>query len=161
MKKEQQDFYIRIGLMVASYFLVVKPVLVWFGFQKTTEEKKIEKEREKALLSEEEKLSRIQKSTKTDAEWQIIADALYRDMRFTRWTGADNIPDAIRKANTVEKNIDWIKLYNRFGRRQEYHFGIENGPPMDLVQFIQANLWESEINFLNNEYAKKNIKYRY
>lgn len=161
MKKADQDFYVRIGLIVAGYFLVLKPVLVAIGLQKSAEEKKQEAEREKNLEQEEKNQEKIQRSTKTDAEWIIIADAIYRNLRFTRWTGADNIPEAMYQANRVQNNTDWIKLYNAFGKRYEYWFGIENGPKMDLVQFIQANLYQSEKDRLNAAYANKNIKYRY
>ena len=41
MTKEEQNLYVRIGVLVGAYFLILKPILEKLGLSKTKEEEKI------------------------------------------------------------------------------------------------------------------------
>jgi len=51
MTKEEQNLYVRIGVLVGAYFLILKPILEKLGLSKTKEEEKLFFEVEKAATT--------------------------------------------------------------------------------------------------------------
>jgi hypothetical protein len=54
-----------------------------------------------------------------------------------------------------------IYLIKTFGKRQEYLFGIPSGSPMGLTEFITSNLDRSNINLINDNYSRKEMKFKF
>jgi hypothetical protein len=100
-----------------------------------------------------------QTPTKSKGEWQIIANNIYNDL--SKSSIADNKSDAGYQVSRVQNDADFSLLYDTFGKRQEYYFGIPTGGLQDLVQFIVGNLDRSEINKINNNFSTKRIKFRF
>jgi len=143
----------------AGYFFVIQPLLVKFGIikspalrqQEIEQGQNIEEYLNQALIS--------QKPTKSKGEWQIIANNIYNDL--SRSSVADNKSDAGYQVSRVQNDADFSLLYDTFGKRQEYYFGIPTGGLQDLVQFIVSNLDKSEISKINDNYSRKGIKFRF
>jgi hypothetical protein len=143
----------------AGYFFVIQPLLVKFGIikspalrqQEIEQGQNIEDYLNQALIS--------QKPTKSKGEWQIIANNIYNDL--SRSSVADNKSDAGYQVSRVQNDADFSLLYDTFGKRQEYYFGIPTGGLQDLVQFIVSNLDKSEISKINDNYSRKGIKFRF
>jgi hypothetical protein len=102
---------------------------------------------------------KTQSPTKSIGEWQIIADQIYNDLKFSGI--ADNKSDAGYQVARVQNDADIATLIQVFGMRQESFFGINTGGLQNLPQFIISNLAKSEIAKINDNYARKNIKFRY
>jgi hypothetical protein len=100
-----------------------------------------------------------QTPTKTKGEWQIIADQIYNDLRFSGV--ADNKSDAFYQIQRVKNDADIALLIQIFGMRQESFFGISLGGLQSLPQFIISNLSNSDISKINDNYSRKNIKFRF
>jgi len=143
----------------AGYFFVIQPLLVKFGIikspalrqQEIEQGQNIEQYLNQALIS--------QKPTKSKGEWQIIANNIYNDL--SRSSVADNKTDAGYQVSRVQNDADFSLLYDTFGKRQEYYFGIPTGGLQDLVQFIVSNLDKSEVSKINDNYSRKGIKFRF
>jgi DNA helicase-2/ATP-dependent DNA helicase PcrA len=56
---------------------------------------------------------------------------------------------------------DIAVLYKAFGKRQEFYFGIPYGGLRDLMAFITSNLSSDAIATINDNYKRKNIKFRF
>jgi hypothetical protein len=51
MTKEEQNLYVRIGVLVGAYFLILKPILEKLGLSKSAEEQQLSKEIDVASTS--------------------------------------------------------------------------------------------------------------
>jgi hypothetical protein len=51
MTKEEQNLYVRIGVLVGAYFLILKPILEKLGLSKSTQEEQLSKEIDVASTS--------------------------------------------------------------------------------------------------------------
>ena len=157
-KQEQKLLLYGVGI-VAVYILLIKPIFQKLGLQKSEEEKRTE-ERKNAQLEEQIKeSSKTQQPSKTIQEWQVVADTIYKDLRYSALD--DNKADAGYQVARVKNDIDFWTLYKLFGQRREYFFGIPNGALMDLPQFIKSNLKQNAIDNINKNYRSKNIKFQF
>lgn len=100
-----------------------------------------------------------QTPTKSKGEWQLIADNIYNDLKFSGI--ADNKSDAGYQVARVQNDADIATLIQVFGLRQESFFGINTGGLQNLPQFIIGNLSKSAIATINDNYARKGIKFRF
>ena len=100
-----------------------------------------------------------QQTTKSRGEWAIIAETIYNDLRFSAID--DNKPDAIYQLCRVKNDADIATLIDIFGRRQEYFFAIPTGDEMDLASFVRSNLDNDQVAVINDNYRRKNIKFRF
>ena len=154
MKNKNPYLYL-IGAGVA-YFLIVRPIFKKLGITKTAQEIEQEKKVETFL----DKTIKSIKPTKPEGEWQIIANQIFQDLRFSALD--DNKKDAVFQLCRVKNEGDVALLIKLFGKRQETWFGIiPNGPEKDLQQFVTSNLSVKEIAIVNDNYMRKNIKYRF
>ena len=143
----------------AGYLLIVRPLLVKFGIVKSSAQ--IQQDIYQSGNVQEYINTTIanQKPTKTTGEWQIIADQLYYDLKFA--APSDDKADAGYQVSRVQNDADFALLYDTFGKRQEYYFGIPAGGLQDMVQMVTSNLDRSALNKINDNYQRKGIKFRF
>lgn len=100
-----------------------------------------------------------QTPTKTRGEWALIADTIYNDLRYSRID--DDHGDAVYQLARAKNDADVATIIDIFGKRQEYLFGLPVGDEMALPTFVRSNLNDTEINTVNDNYKRKNIKFRW
>ena len=152
---KDKKLYLYVGGIVAGYFLILKPILEKIGITKTQEEIKQEENIDTFVKETLKK----QNPTKSKGEWQIIANQIYEDLRYSYFD--DNKDDAALQVTRVKNDADVAMLISVFGTRQEYAFGFPVGSKKDLQQFIRSNLSTAKILAINDNYRRKNIKYRF
>ena len=160
ISQNNKKLYTNVGIALAAYFVVVRPILQKFGIIKTKEElEKIKTEAENIQEFENKiNASGIQLS-KSKTEWDQIADTIYNDLRYSLLD--DNKEDAAYQIARVQNDADIIYLLKTFGKRQEYFFGLPVGSPKGLFEFINTNLSRENINLVNNNYKRKGLKYKF
>jgi hypothetical protein len=160
ISQENKKLLTNVGIVLAAYLVVVRPLFQKLGIVKTSDEIKKEKT-EAANIEEVEKNlnARGIDLSKSKAEWDEIANTIYNNLRFSAI--ADNKADAGYQVARVQNDADVIYLIKTFGKRQEYLFGIPSGSPMGLTEFITSNLTRENINLINDNYKRKGIKFRF
>jgi len=159
ISKENEKILIYAIGIGAGYFLVLQPLLVKFGIIKSPALRIQEAEQGQNIEEYLEQTILKQTPTKSKGEWQIIANNIYNDLY--RSAVSDNKSDAGYQVSRVQNDADFSLLYDTFGKRQEYYFGVPTGGLQDLVQFIVGNLDKSDIAKINNNYSRKGIKFRF
>jgi len=157
--KTTRNSILVIGGVAAGYFLVLKPLLVKLGLQKSAEEKELERQEAAATASYIRETLRKQKPTKTAGEWALIAGQIYEDLKYSAID--DNKDNAALQVSRVQNDADVATLIQQFGKRQEYFFGLPLGDLKTLPQFVTSNLSASKIVTINDNYRRKGIKFRY
>ena len=155
MTQQDKKYILYIGGAAAAYFLLIRPLLRSLGITKTEQEVKSEKVIDTYVR---ETLQR-QQPTKSKGEWQLIADQIYADLRYSALD--DNKEDATYQVARAKNDADVALLIQLFGRRREYLFGLPAGAEMNLQEFIRSNLSSKQINLINDNYSRKGIKYRF
>lgn len=150
--RNQYLFLVGAGL---GYFFILKPILEKLGILKSTEETQQQNIIDNFTADTIKKV----KPTKSVGEFQIIADQIYADLRYSALD--DNKENATYQLCRVKNEGDVALLIKLFGKRQEYLFGIPSGSKQDLQQFVTSNLSKKQIAVVNNNYLGKNIKYRF
>lgn len=158
MKKQDQQLIFGIGALLIGYFGIIKPILTKVGIFKSAEEKASEQQVQQLTSAETAQILRTEKPTKSEFEWRQIADQIYSDLRYSAID--DNKSDATYQVCRVKNNADLIKLIGFFGKRQEYAFGIPIGAEQTLFEFLKSNLSKTQIAIINDNWKRKNIKYR-
>jgi hypothetical protein len=157
--KQTQKLLLYTAIGGGAYFLILKPILIKLGILKSSLELEQEQSQKQNIDSYITNSLKTQSPTKSIGEWQIIADQIYNDLKFSGI--ADNKSDAGYQVARVQNDADIATLIQVFGMRQESFFGINTGGLQNLPQFIISNLAKSEIAKINDNYARKNIKFRY
>jgi hypothetical protein len=142
-----------------GYFFIVKPLLVKLGILPSAQQVQQEQSSTTNISDYVNSALVKQTPTKSKGEWQIIANNIYNDL--SKSGIADNKSDAGYQVARVQNDADFALLYDTFGKRQEYFFGIATGNLQDLVQFITGNLSKSDIATINDNYLRKGIKFRF
>lgn len=160
ISQENKKYLTTAGILIAAYLVVIKPLFQSLGITKTEEEKAKEKS-DAANISEVEKNlnARGIDLSKSKAEWDQIADAIYNDLRYSGLD--DDKADAGYQIARVQNDADIIYLIKTFGKRQEYFFGLPVGSPKNLTEFITSNLTRENINLINANYSRKGIKFKF
>jgi hypothetical protein len=143
----------------AGYFLILKPILIKLGFMQSDAQIKQDLTQTQNIQDYLNQSIITQTPTKSRGEWQIIANNIYNDLYHSGIS--DNKSDAGMQIARVQNDADFSVLYDTFGQRQEYFFGVPTGGMQDLVQFIIGNLNRTEINKINDNYSRKGIKFRF
>jgi hypothetical protein len=159
MRKDEEKLLITGGIILLGYFGIIKPILTKVGIFKSAEERREETDKNKKLEQQINEVAKTQTPTKSAFEWQAIADQIYENLRYTALD--DNKDNAAYQAARVKNDADFLQLWKSFGSRQEYAFGLPVGSKQNLQQFLLSNLSDSKIKELNNNYSRKNIKFRY
>lgn len=148
-----------IGIAVAAYLVIVKPILQKLGITKTAEETAKDKSDATNILDAENNIkSKGVTLTKSKAEWDQIADAIYNDLRYSAVD--DDKADAGYQLARLKNDADAIYLVKTFGKRQEYFFGLPIGSEMGLISFVNSNLSQDNINLINDNYKRKNMMFK-
>jgi hypothetical protein len=143
----------------ASYLLIVRPLLVKLGIVKSAAEIQQDIYQSGNVQDYINTAVAKQTPTKSKGEWQIIADQLYYDLKFA--APSDDKADAGYQISRVQNDADFALLYDTFGKRQEYYFGVPAGGLQDLVQMVTSNLDRAALNKINDNYLRKGIKFRF
>jgi len=158
MDKEQEKLLIG-GAVVVGLFVAGKSILQGLGFIKSNEEKARDAANDAAMDSGYQAAIANQNPTKTAAEWSSIAGAIYEDLKYTALS--DNKSDAGYQLARVQNDADVYTLIKLFGKRQEYTFGLPLGDQKSLFTFVSTNLSPTTIAAINDNYRRKNIKFRW
>jgi hypothetical protein len=160
VSEENKKLLTTVGIAVAAYLIVIKPLFQTLGITKTEEEKAKEKSDAANVLEQEKNLNvRGISLTKSKAEWDQIADIIYNDLRYSALN--DNKADAGYQVSRVKNDADILYLIKTFGKRQEYLLGIPSGSPMSLNEFITSNLTRDNINLINDNYKRKGMAFKF
>lgn len=143
----------------AGYLFVVRPLLVKLGIVKSAAEIQQDIYQSGNVQDYINTAVAKQTPTKSKGEWQIIADQLYYDLKFA--APSDDKADAGYQVTRVQNDADFALLYDTFGKRQEYYFGVPAGGLQDLVQMVTSNLDRAALNKINDNYLRKGIKFRF
>ena len=157
--KQTQKLLLYTAIGGGAYFLILKPLLIKLGILKSALELEQDYSQKVNIDAYINNSIKTQTPTKSKGEWQIIADQIYNDLKFSGI--ADNKSDAGYQVARVQNDADIATLIQVFGMRQESFFGINTGGLQNLPQFIIGNLQKSEIAKINDNYARKNIKFRF
>jgi len=160
ISEDNKKLLTNVGIALAAYIVVIRPLFQKLGIVKTNEE--IQKEKsEVANIEEIEKNlnARGIELSRSKAEFDQIANAIYNSLRFS--AVADDKEEAGYQISRIQNDADAIYLVKTFGKRQEYLFGIPSGSPMGLTEFITSNLSREKINLINDNYKRKGIKFRF
>ena len=157
--KQTQKLLLYTAIGGGAYFLILKPLLIKLGILKSALELEQDYSQKVNIDAYINNSIKTQTPTKSKGEWQIIADQIYNDLKFSGI--ADNKSDAGYQVARVQNDADIATLIQVFGMRQESFFGINTGGLQNLPQFIIGNLDKSEIAKINDNYARKNIKFRF
>jgi len=157
--KDTQKLLLYTAIGGGAYFLILKPILIKLGVLKSALELEQDYTQKVNIDAYINNSIKTQTPTKSKGEWQIIADQIYNDLKFSGI--ADNKSDAGYQVARVQNDADIATLIQVFGMRQESFFGINIGGLQNLPQFIIGNLDKSTIAKINDNYARKNIKFRF
>jgi len=157
--KQTQKLLLYAAIGGGAYFLILKPLLIKLGVLKSALELEQDYTQKVNIDAYINNSIKTQTPTKSKGEWQIIADQIYNDLKFSGI--ADNKSDAGYQVARVQNDADIATLIQVFGMRQESFFGVNIGGLQNLPQFIVGNLDRSEIAKINDNYARKNIKFRF
>ena len=160
ISQENRKLLTTAGIVVAAYLIVIRPIFQSLGITKTDAEIAKEKSDAANINDIEKNLNaRGIDLTKSKAEWDQIADAIYNDLRYS--SVDDDKADAGYQVARVKNDADVIYLIKSFGKRQEYFFFLPTGSPKGLTEFITSNLTRDNINLINDNYKRKGIKFRF
>jgi len=157
--KQTQKLLLYAAIGGGAYFLILRPLLIKLGILKSPLELQQEQDQKINIDSYVNESIKLQNPTKSKGAWQIVADQIYNDLKFSGI--ADNKSDAGGQVTKVQNDADVALLIQVFGMRQESFFGINTGGLQNLPQFIIGNLSSSQIAKINNNYASKKIKFRF
>jgi hypothetical protein len=157
--KDTQKLLLYAGIGAGAYFLILKPLLIKLGVLKSAIELEQDYTQKVNIDAYINNSIKTQTPTKSKGEWQIIADQIYNDLKFSGI--ADNKSDAGYQVARVQNDADIATLIQVFGMRQESFFGINTGGLQNLPQFIIGNLSKNDIAKINDNYARKGIKFRF
>jgi len=157
--KDTKKLLLYTAIGGGAYFLILKPLLIKLGVLKSTLELEQDYTKKVNIDAYINNSIKTQTPTKSKGEWQIIADQIYNDLKFSGI--ADNKSDAGYQVARVQNDADIATLIQVFGMRQESFFGVNIGGLQNLPQFIIGNLDKSTIAKINDNYARKNIKFRF
>lgn len=157
--KQTQKLLLYTAIGGGAYFLILKPLLIKLGVLKSALELEQDYTQKVNIDAYINNSIKTQTPTKSKGEWQIIADQIYNDLKFSGI--ADNKSDAGYQVARVQNDADIATLIQVFGMRQESFFGVNIGGLQNLPQFIIGNLDKSTIAKINDNYARKNIKFRF
>lgn len=159
MKDSSKKLLIYGGVAVGAYYFVLKPLLIKLGIVESPEQAAQREQQTQNIQEYITSSTTTQQPTKSVGEWQIIANQIYQDLKFS--SIADNTSDAVAQITRVKNDADMAMLYQTFGTRQKYFFGLPYGGLMDLQQFVTASLSSGDIAVINNNYRRKGIKYQF
>jgi hypothetical protein len=153
-----QTWLMYAAFLALGYFGVVRPVLIKLGILKSKEQKALEAARREAIADTMEQVLATQKPTYTTVELSNFAEVIYEDLRYSALS--DDKEQAGLYLAAPRNEADVYYLIKFFGNRDECYLGVFCYP-RSLPEFISTNLSQSKIDQINNNYARKGIKFRW
>ena len=104
-----------------------------------------------------------QKLNYAPSQYDAFANQIYEG---TKYGLGDNYPMVAKVLKMMKNNADVAKLANVYGSRQNYIFGIPAGEKKDLFTNVRTELganwglFSGYLDDINNDWAKKGIKYK-
>lgn len=99
-----------------------------------------------------------------ESSFATFANTIYEGMRYCV---GDNYGSVETTLKQMKNDLDVATLIKAFGIRQNYCFGVNVGSPMDLMTFVRkelgndfGGLTDYRVQAINNDWAKKGIKYK-
>jgi hypothetical protein len=158
MNKDNKDLLIKVGIIAAAGIFIVRPLLVKLGLARNKAERDLANATQQAFTDNVNNFRNL-KPTKSNAQWQMIADIIYNDLRYSSLD--DNKDDATYQICRVQNDLDLAILMKAFNVRQEYFFGIPAGDPQSLAQFVVSNLSDKQRAIINSNISRKGLKFRF
>lgn len=164
MKLKQEDIktFTYAAVAVGGLFFLYKfgkGILTALNLVDTEEEKAIEKNRQKALKSaQKEQQKKGVQQTRSDLYWQNAADSLYDAWKFSALDDDKDLAEA--KLKEPMNDVDFLKLQEYYGARQNYFFGIPEGGLRNLTDAANSELSQERIDRINEIYRQRGIKYK-
>lgn len=120
------------------------------------------------ILSEAEKekqaLEKRYKLSYNPSQYPAFANIIYES---TKYGIGDNYGAVVDTLKKLKNDLDVNQLIKVYGTKQNYIFGIPQGAPRDLFTNLRAELGNEyggltsyRIDQINNDWAKKGIKYK-
>jgi hypothetical protein len=103
------------------------------------------------------------KASKSNAEWQSIANTIFENGKIKNPAtfGADNdFKGIVYQMSRVQNEVDVYKLIQYFGTHNRFAFGVPVTQEMDLFNFVRNCLDDSYIATINSNWSRKGIKIR-
>lgn len=127
-----------------------------------------EKENRKLLNNVDDEIKKMERSGQkpsfNEANYNTLANTLYESMRYAV---GDDYGKVVEIMKSMKNDLDVSKIIKAFGIKQNYVFGIPTGEPQDLFTWIARELGEEwagltsyRVTQINNDWAKKGIKYK-
>lgn len=141
----------------AGYFLILRPLLIKLGVLKSSSE--IVQEIQQGANIESYLSYNPSNLTKSIGEWQLIANTIYNELKDLAIL--DNVNDAIYQLCRPKNDDDVKALISAFGKRKVSAFGVSYGSTYMLPDYVKTSLSNSEIATINNNYSRKQIKFKF
>lgn len=157
MAKRTPKDWATIALYVGGayvLYVVARKGLEFLSIVPTREEVAMSKERTQTLKSAQQSLK--VSPTKPDFYWKTAADNIYEAWK----TSGTDEATVIKNFALAQNDADALKLFQFYGTRQNYTFGIPYGGLKSLAETANDELSQRDIDKINTDYARKGIKYR-
>ena len=112
----------------------------------------------------EEKDKSTQKLSYPQSQYLLYANTIHESLKYAV---GDNYGAVVNILTSMQNDLDVITLITAYGQRQLYFFGLPTGEPLDLFSAIRKELGDEyggltsyRITKINNDWQKKNIKYK-
>lgn len=146
------------GVVALAYFGVLNPLLKLFGIKKSDEERKDIAEFNTSLETTMDEVLATQKPTYTPAQLKGFADVVHNAIRYS--SVSDDYEKAGLYLSMVRNDADIYSMIKYFGRREECYFGVICYHYY-MPEMVSKNLSKSKIAAINDNYARKGIKFRW
>ena len=155
------------GGVALAYFLVLKPLLVSLGLKKSDVEEQTDKQATAArtkfisdtINKPDPKQTNKGRATKVEGNFALLADQVYQAL--SKSAVSNDLPKAYNILARLLNDADAALLLKYFGVRQGYQFGLPIGEPSNLSAFVSRAFSQSDIDSLNNLYARSKMKFRF
>lgn len=156
--KDVQKILIYAAVLGGGYYFIVRPALIKFGIMQDPAAAATQQAAQQNVQQYINDTLNKQNPTKTLGEWTLIANNIYNDLDQLL---SNNTSDAVYQMCRVQNDADVALLLQAFGTRQSHWFGLIGGKLVDLPSFVAEQMSSSDINTINDNYARKGIKFRF
>jgi len=156
--KDLQSILMYAALIGGGYYFVLRPTLIKFGLMEDPAATATQEAAQQNIKQYIDDTISRQTSTKSAGEWSLIANTIYTDLDQPIYNNSD---DAVYQLTRVKNDADVAMLIKAFGQRSSHWFGFIAGRLMDLPSFLNLHLTNSNTSIINDNYARKGIKFRF
>lgn len=146
------------GIAALAYFGVLNPILKTLGIKKSDEAKKDERVEQQTIADAVRESAKKQKQTYTDAQLKGFADTIHNAIKFS--SVSDDYEKAGLYLSAPKNDTDVYRMIQLFGIREETYFGVFTYT-YSMQEMVRRNLSQKKLNAINDNYFRKNIKFRW